>query len=67
VPADPAPEPPHLRVLRGDPGSDELAALTVALLLVSRPAAAAPGPQRRPRPGWLLRGHRPPAAWITRP
>jgi len=67
VTPDSIPEPPYLVVSRGEPDLDELAALTTALLLRSRTRITAPGPQRRgPRPGWLLRGHRPPAAWITR-
>ena len=65
--SDPTPEPPYLLVPRGRPDPDEIAALTTALLLRSRARAADPAPQRRgPRPDWLLRGHRPPAAWITR-
>jgi hypothetical protein len=67
VTPDPTPEPPYLLVARGRPDLDELAALTTALLLRSRARIHSPGPQRRgPRPGWLLRGHRSPAAWITR-
>jgi acyl-CoA carboxylase epsilon subunit len=52
-------EPPLLRVVKGDPTPEELAAL-VAVVGARRGAAAAPPPQ--PRPVW---GH--PAAAMRRP
>ncbi|MFI9548296.1 acyl-CoA carboxylase subunit epsilon [Streptomyces sp. NPDC052016] len=67
-PAPPA--PPALRVVRGDPTPDELAALTAvvlargaALSAVGEPVAGPP-----PVPGWLRPSlHRPAGAWRTFP
>lgn len=63
--------PPALRVVRGDPAPDELAALTAVLL--ARGGAAPPDgpPDTAPvpaAPGWLRAGrHRPAGAWRTVP
>ncbi|MFF4156673.1 acyl-CoA carboxylase epsilon subunit [Streptomyces sp. NPDC001678] len=62
--------PAALRVLRGNPTAEEIAALTLAVL--AGPAAgpaAGPGPARpKAVPGWLRSGpHRPAGAWRTVP
>lgn len=47
--------PPEISILRGSPDDDELAALTLALLVVTMSAAERPPAeqQRRPGPAWL--------------
>ena len=54
-----APAQPHLRVVKGDPSAEELAALVTVVAAVSAAAASA-GPARKPRPEWShpARGHR---------
>ncbi|WP_253882876.1 acyl-CoA carboxylase subunit epsilon [Actinomadura rupiterrae] len=58
---------PLLRVVRGAPSDEELAALTVAVLAVvrARNAGGAPdGAASPPAPGWVRpRSYRPPGAW----
>ncbi|MER7048024.1 acyl-CoA carboxylase epsilon subunit [Streptomyces jumonjinensis] len=66
------PTAPRLRVVRGEPTPDELAALTavVAARGAARPPAADPaGPAGpAPVPGWRLPGpHHPAGAWRTFP
>ena len=55
------PERPMLRVVKGDPSDEELAAL-VAVVAATAAAHATPDP--KPRPEWSApgRGHRPPLA-----
>ncbi|MFC4907583.1 acyl-CoA carboxylase subunit epsilon [Actinomadura gamaensis] len=66
APASGADEP-LLRVVRGAPTDEELAALTVAVLAVvrSRSTAGEGGDAARPPvPGWVRpRTYRPPGAW----
>ncbi|KUN24157.1 hypothetical protein AQJ23_21495 [Streptomyces antibioticus] len=61
-------EEPLLKVLRGDPSPEELAAATAVLLEVARraPAAEEPAPARSAAPTWhrpALTGHRTAASW----
>jgi Acyl-CoA carboxylase epsilon subunit len=58
---------PHIRVVRGGPDAEEIAALTVALLLIARRAARTERPpaEDRPAPGWARCGrpHAAPGSW----
>ncbi|HLL32485.1 MAG TPA: acyl-CoA carboxylase subunit epsilon [Streptomyces sp.] len=59
-----------IRVLRGNPGPEELAALTAVLLsLAARDEGALRTALRRPGAGWALRqgAHRPAGAWLSAP
>jgi Acyl-CoA carboxylase epsilon subunit len=51
----PVTETPYLRVVRGEPTAEELAALVAVLAARS---AAAPAPTRRPRSAWADPGRR---------
>jgi hypothetical protein len=53
---------PSFSVLRGDPDDDELAALTVVLLLLT-PAARTVRHESLRRPGWNRENYLPPGAW----
>ncbi|MFI0372886.1 acyl-CoA carboxylase epsilon subunit [Actinomadura sp. 1N219] len=62
---------PVLRVVRGEPGDEEIAAVVVALLAVAgrRRAAdadAAEPLRARPAPVWSPRPYRSPRAWTSR-
>lgn len=60
------PQPPVIRVLRGRPDREELAAVTLALLCSARARAArrADHPAGRRRAGWRLsRGYRQAGSW----
>ncbi|MFD7864116.1 acyl-CoA carboxylase epsilon subunit [Streptomyces sp. NPDC057682] len=60
---------PHLRIERGTPDADELAAVLLVLLTATRtrePTGGTPTPH--PRSPWgPPRGWRPPGAWATTP
>ncbi|TDD34574.1 acyl-CoA carboxylase subunit epsilon [Actinomadura sp. KC06] len=60
---------PVLRVVRGEPGDEEIAAVVVALLAVAgrgRTAADGAGATRaRPAPRWSPRPYRSPRAWTS--
>lgn len=53
---------PAFRVLRGNPDDGELAALTVALLLLKR-AVPAGRPEPPRRPAWNRENYLPPGSW----
>ncbi|MER7224784.1 acyl-CoA carboxylase subunit epsilon [Streptomyces rubradiris] len=62
--------PPALRVVRGDPTPDELAALTAVVLArgAAGPPPGDPVTAPVPAPGWLRPGrHHPAGAWRTFP
>lgn len=63
------PQPPALRVVRGNPTPEEVAVLTVALMSLARTPAGEPGPARPPHPMWPRAGEAAPAtdAWASRP
>jgi hypothetical protein len=55
-----------LRVVRGTPNAEELAALVAALLLTRR-AHSNTSDEENHRPGWLREGYTTPAAWAAGP
>lgn len=62
--------PPALRVVRGAPTPDELAALTAVVLArrAAVPSTGAPAASPAPVPGWLRPSpHHPAGAWRTFP
>ncbi|ASU85323.1 acyl-CoA carboxylase subunit epsilon [Nocardiopsis gilva YIM 90087] len=59
-------EAPFMRIVRGSPDDEEIAAITVAVLALMRSRAGASSPQRSaPRSArWTQwRGYTPPGAW----
>ncbi|MGW1223886.1 acyl-CoA carboxylase epsilon subunit [Streptomyces sp. NPDC001478] len=61
---------PHLRIERGTPDADELAAVLLVLLTATRTVEASTGDTLTPHPRsrWgPSRGWRPPGAWPTTP
>lgn len=60
-----------LRIVRGTPNADELAALVAALLLTRRAdetsSSSTYSDEENHRPGWLREGYPTPAAWTARP
>ncbi|WP_433335413.1 acyl-CoA carboxylase epsilon subunit [Spirillospora sp. CA-294931] len=59
--------PPTLRVVRGAPNAEELAALTLVLLALARPPATAAPPRTRPALWPAPRHGSLPHAWTPRP
>lgn len=57
---DPTPDRPLLRIVRGDPSSEELAALVAVLAARSE---VVPAPGRSTTSGWRGRPTRGPGAW----
>lgn len=54
----------EIRVVRGDPDPEQLAAVTVVLLAVLR-GVEPPEPPAPPAAGWIPGAHRLPGAWAT--
>ena len=49
---DPAPQPPLLRIVKGDPTPEEVAALVSVVSAMAAGAAEAAAKRERPRPEW---------------
>ncbi|MEU6479252.1 acyl-CoA carboxylase subunit epsilon [Streptomyces sp. NPDC047017] len=58
-----APDHP-IRVVRGEPDAEQLAAVTVVLLALLR-GTAPETPPPPPPPGWTQAAHRLPGAWAS--
>jgi hypothetical protein len=57
---------PLLTIVRGSPGEEEIAAVTIALIAAGRASPDGPAPSP-PAPRWAaVRGYRPPGAWTSR-
>ncbi|MFD0024541.1 acyl-CoA carboxylase epsilon subunit [Streptomyces sp. NPDC058382] len=58
---------PALRFLGGVPSAEEIAAVTAALLSLSRTPVAGQGTRPRPAPRWSAPlSYRPPGSWAAR-